>query len=49
MTKKDYYKLAFELNGRKKYIEAIKNLNEIIKIEGLNEAYKIYLSDLFFH
>ena len=45
MTKKDYYKLAFELNGRKKYIEAIKNLNEIIKIEGLNEATKFKQKD----
>ena len=36
MTKKDYYKLAFELNGRKKYIEAIKNLNEIIKMQKMD-------------
>ena len=45
MTKKDYHKLAFELNGRKKHIEAIKNLNEIIKIEGLNEATKFKQKD----
>ena len=41
MTKKDYHKL--ELNGRK---EAIKNLNEIIKIEGLNEATKFKQKDI---